>query len=130
MARIPCVYVILGEIHKPCHFRILGSTSPLGDVIVPHHFDSLGFGTSVFFILAHFQFSQTLNPKLANLSPHVLLYRMTNIHFESSPKVHRSTPCVLLNMMAMFYFGASDFGDLKLQPFSLKKIIRLKLTIF
>jgi hypothetical protein len=42
---------------------------------------------------------------------------MTKIHFGSSPRFHRYDPRVLLNLTAMFYFGAPDFGDLKPQPF-------------
>jgi hypothetical protein len=42
---------------------IPGSTSPLGDVIVPHHFGSLGIEASGVFKLAHFQFSRTLNSR-------------------------------------------------------------------
>jgi hypothetical protein len=56
------------------------STSPLGDIIVPHHFDSLGFRTLGVSILAHFQFSQTLISQTGQTATMCLPYRMAHIN--------------------------------------------------
>jgi hypothetical protein len=72
MAHIPCVHIIPGDIYKPRHFgKLLGSTSPPSDIIVPHHFISSGFGTLGVSILSHFQFSRTLHSRTGPISHHV-----------------------------------------------------------
>jgi hypothetical protein len=60
--------------------EILGSTSPPGDIIVPHHFGSSGFGTSGVSTLAHFQFSQTLISRTGQTVAMCLPYQTTHIN--------------------------------------------------
>jgi hypothetical protein len=62
--------------------QILGSTSPLHDIIVPHHFDSSGFGTSRVSTLEHFQFSRTLISRTGQIDAMCLPYWTTHINHE------------------------------------------------
>jgi hypothetical protein len=58
----------------------MGSTSPPGDVIVPHYFGSLDFGTSGVSTLTHFQFSRTLIPRTDQTVAMCLPYRTAHIN--------------------------------------------------
>jgi hypothetical protein len=59
--------------------KILGCTSPPRDIIVPHQFRSLGFGTSKVSTLAHFQLSQTPISRTSQTVAMCLPYRTTHI---------------------------------------------------
>jgi hypothetical protein len=48
---------------------------------------------------------------------------MTKIQFRSSPRVHGSTPRVLLNLTVEVYFGTPDFEKLKPQPLFFKMFL-------
>jgi hypothetical protein len=111
MAHIPCVHVILGDVHKPHHFRY--SRIHITSRCITSTLRASG--------LQDFPCFHTSNsPKLciielANLLPCVLLDRTTKIHLGYSPVFHGSAPCALLNVMVEAYFGSSDFGNLKFQ---------------
>jgi hypothetical protein len=87
---------------------------------MPHHFDSSSFVASGVFKLTHFQFSQTLNSRngqyVAMCPP-----RSDN---QDSLRVFTRSPwiCSMCPPQSDDYdfFGAPDFRDIKLQPFSLK----------